>query len=253
MKTAATTIFLPITKLGQNFFPRINKIEGKLIQAVTLFEQLYPLNGGNPFPVTSSESTYISLTEDGSDYFLDSVSCSLLSYILCKGKMLDINRKLSIENCFVNITDQSLIGSVMIFVVFYQDMRYAEGFSTESLYDNFSAKVVGTGSPYPVYMPDFKNLKNASFSNIFITLPNITANFDKGISLDDIPKIYVTFVKGSYAVLENIPLYFFYQTENYERTDFDGIIWDFENSYTTVAQGQTVAESYINFTVKYRR
>lgn len=253
MKTAATTIFLEIKKTGQNFFPRINKIEGKKVNSVIVIENIFPLYGGNLFPLDNSDSTYLSLTSDGRNYFVDSASISLFSYFQCKGKMLDINRELSIENCFVTVTDPSLIGTVLVFTVFFEDKRYATGFSKEALYDNFSAKVVGTGSPYPVYMPDFKNLKNASFSNIFMTLPTVTANFDKGLLESDLSKIYVTFIKGSYAVLENIPLVLFYQTELYERIDFDGIIWDFENSYTTVAKGQTVDESYINFTVKYRR
>ncbi len=253
MKTAATTIFISITKQGQNFFPRINKIAGKKIQAIALFDGQYPLNGGNPFPESSVASTFLSLTEDGRDYFVNSLSLNLFSYTACKGKLLPINRELSVENCFITVSDPSLVGTVLVLTVFYEDKRYATGYSKEALYDNFSAKVVGTGSPYPVYMPDFKNLKNTSFSNIFVTFPSTTANFDTGVSESDINSIYVTFVKGSYAVLENIPLLFFYQTENYERTDFAGIIWDFENSYTTVAQGQTVTESYINFTVKYRR
>lgn len=253
MKTAATTIFISITKQGQNFFPRINKIAGKKIQAIALFDGQYPLNGGNPFPAASVASTFLSLTEDGRDYFVNSLSLNLFSYTACKGKLLPINRELSVENCFITVSDPSLIGTVLVLTVFYEDKRYATGYSKEALYDNFSAKVVGTGSPYPVYMPDFKNLKNASFSNLFVTFPSTTANFDTGVSESDINSIYVTFVKGSYAVLENIPLSFFYQTENYERIDFDGIIWDFENSYTTVAKGQTVTESYINFTVKYRR
>ena len=251
---AATCVEIPILNSGRNYFPDIQKILKKKIKAISLFKDQESMTSGCS-RLDSSIDSYLSLSEDGSSYFIDNVPLSLFDESLISGQRIAIDRVLSVQDCFVEVPDQSYVGRSVILVLWYEHETYCTGIApiTDVQTDNLEIPIKANGNEYTCsYLPDVRTLADKKIENIFLSFPKITPNFGLGISEDDIDAIYFSLVKGSFAVLDRVPLRAFAETSHYFRTQLNGLVFDLVNSMVEVSPNHpSEIKGNINLSIRF--
>ncbi len=254
---AATTIQVPINQMGRNYFPDIQKIAGRNIRAIGLYPDQLPIDGGHCFAATSGDlSATLSLTSDGSTYVVDKVNIDLFDESKILGQRIPIDCTLSVMDCFIDVRDSSLLNTIAVLVVWYDNTQYATGRGTtpQAKYDNLEVRVVKQlGNTRPrFYLPDMRTLAGKRLDNLYLSLPTTTPNYKTGLAEVNVDSIYISLCKGSFNVIDQLPLRALLITEDYERLDLDGILFDLTSSYVEVASNATLfLEQYVNLSVRF--
>lgn len=89
---------------------------------------------------------------------------------------------------------------------------------------------------------------NKRFRRLLLGKPSITPDLHEALQSDSmLQNVFITLRKGSYNIIENVPILLFYQLAMLERTEFQNIIFDFQASYITVGGAGTIPnpENYV--------
>ena len=83
-------------------------------------------------------------------------------------------------------------------------------------------------------------MANKRFRLLLLGTPSITPEYSQCLTYALLKNVYVTLRKGSYNVVENLPIVYLYQIQAYEKAEFANIVFDFLNSYLTIGGANTI-------------
>ena len=251
---AATTVFLPITQVGRNYLPDVQKLSGRLVRALHVPTGVLPLHGGQGLATPADGADLsLGLTEDGTSYFLRDASLALFMPAVNRGIDIPLGRTLSVMDCYLNAASPALVGRTVALVFWYDAPAYAEPRDGLPMYDNFDTPVHLDRPLANQYLPDVRTLAACSLEALYLELPATTPCYQEGVAADEASALYLSLVRGSYAVLDAVPLSLFRQSGNWRRYDLGGLRFDFENSFIQVAAGAKLTGlKHVNLTVKYK-
>ena len=256
----ATTIPVKIYQAGRNYFPLVQKLDGKKIYSVILCDCL-PTDGSNKVTDDYFNSITLNLTGDGVYYPIKDVVLTRFELEMTRGVNIPIDRYLHIQDCFVHVPDDissNVIGKTLTLLVWYEQSGYnVNADSSIGRYDNFEVAV----NPAKIrnYFPDDRTLNRKSFSQFFASVnmgatavrTKTPTNVDSVLAAD-FEKLRITLVKGSYEVWDRVPAIILLQDNWYRRLHLDNVVFDFESSYIEICQGATVTAGNLNINVKFQ-
>lgn len=248
--SGAKMIEIPITRTGRNYFPDVQDLYGRTIQALTLFPDCNPLNGGGIYP-TDYEDWSVNLTADGQNYDLLNTPAAEFVNERVLGKPLELNMPLSLENCYIDARTVTSTGLLVAVVWFEADAQYRATAKTDLCsYNSFDINIVLMPG-YRNYFPDNRDMAGKHFRGFNRDRAMETTPFGQVVADIDSNATYLTFVKGTYALMERVPLVAFEQTSFIERQKFDNIVFDFENSYLELSDINDTGA--LNITCEFER
>lgn len=248
--SGAKMIEIPITMVGRNYFPDLQDLYGRKIQALTLYPECLPLNGQSIAAADCKQWT-VNLTSDGQNYDLLNTPAAEFVNSLVLGKPIELNMPLSFENCYIDAQQVSRAG-VLVAVVWYEaDPQYRAKATTDLCdYNSFDINLVLMPG-YRNYFPDNRDMAGKHFRGFNHHLGIATTPFGQRAADINNNAVYLTFMNGTYALMERVPLMAFIQSDFIERQKFDNILFDFENSFVELSDINDTGA--LNITCEFER
>lgn len=231
--SGAQLVLVPITKMGKNKFPRIENIRSRFIKFVDFFPTPY-LPGTSAAGLTDTDSLFVTFKNAaGNTEFIRNLPLERLNYAQTLGIRQPIFSNIALSDCSVNCQNESAIGKTAAFVFWYDLPDFSAKNNTKQLVtDSLSIPLT---TPYGLNtFPDVERMTDKRFRRILLGEPNVTPDFNPGITLTSAKNVYLTLRKGSYNVVENLPIMLLYQIQMLQKSEFQNIIFDFQSSYLTI-------------------
>lgn len=250
--SGAKMIEIPINRIGRNYFPDVQDLYGRKIQTITLYQHAIPLSDTGAYIEASDvEAWSINLTANGSTYEFLNVPATEFLIDNTLGKPIEIGHQLLLENCYIDAQTLTKSGKLIAVVWFETDDQYKVKATTDlSDYNSFDI-YVSLGAGYRNYFPDNRDMAGKHFRGFNYNSEMTTTPY--GTTAADLlgAATYISFIKGTYAIMERVPLVHFQQMDWIQRQKFDNIIFDFENSYLETADLN--AAGAVNITCEFER
>ncbi len=249
--SGAQLVLVPITKIGENKFPWIENIRNRFIKFVDFYPTQY-LPGTTATGLQTTDSLFVTFKNAaGNTEFIRNLPLQRLDYTQTLGIRQPIFSNIALSDCSVNCQNEDAVGTVAAFVFWYDLPDFSAKNSTKQLVtDSVSIKL---DTIYGRNMfPDAERMTGKRFRRILFGVPTITPDFNDGVSSDQAKNLYVTLRKGSYNVLDNVPVMFLYQFAMLQKTEFQNIIFDFQSCFLTIGGDGSipfVEENYIGKSV----
>ncbi len=248
--SGAQMVLVPITRVGKNFFPLVENIRNRYIKYIDFHAAAY-LPGTTAAGVQVTASMYVTLVNElGNEELISHLPLERLDYAQTLGVRQSIGYKLSLENCYVDCQNSTLVGKTAAFVVWYDLPEYSKrNETTEVITDNISIPLT-TGIRYNLF-PDENRMVGKRFRRVLVSTPTTTPDLHTGITDTELPNIYMTLKKGAYNVVENVPLSLFEQLKMTTKTELQNITIDFNSSYLTIGGNGTIPTLATDYIGKY--
>lgn len=234
-------VLVPITRMGRNYFPYVENINKRVIKYIDFAPATY-LPDTNAAGLTSTENMFISILDEyGNTTLQHNLPLERLNYKQTLGIRNPLFSKINLNTCYIDCQNESLVGTTAAFVFWYDLPEYSTRNSTDTLItDSISIPLV-TDIRYNQF-PDSDRMVGKRFRRLLLSTPSITPDLQTGITLEQAQNIYMTLRKGSYCVVENLPLSLLYQLQMLQQTEFQNIIFDFQASYLTIGGAGTITD-----------
>lgn len=236
--SGAKTVIVPITGLGKNYFPFVEYLKDRYIKYVDCI--LMSTLPGSGDAITTTTGAFVNLAiQAGNTYFVSGEPLDRYDIEQNLGIRKPINRKMSLQNSFINVTNSALVGKSVVLVFWYDLPEYSKrNRTTETIVDSFEVSLVQNSGRNQ--FPDNRTMVGKRFRNMYLTYPTTTPTYADGITDVQSKNIYVTFQKGNYCVLDQLPLPLLYQIGLLEGLSFANIVFDFTYSFAFVGGGGTL-------------
>ena len=250
--SGAKMIEIPIDHVGRNYFPDVNDLYGRTIQSISLFPSVVPLSGKASVNEEDYYGMSLNLTSDGSTYeVLNSPAIQYSSYYTL-GKNVEVNQQLSLEHCYFDVQYLTQAGVIVAVLYFEADKQYRADAKTDLDSTNSFDTPLLLGAGYRNYLPDNRDMVDKHFRGFLIDSTMQYSPNGQPVDQYDLRPCYITLCKGSYAVIDRLPLQVFQQLWNIEKMRFDNILFDFEQSFIEVATNNEI-NLIINIQCTYER
>lgn len=231
--SGAQMVFVPITKFGENKFPWVENIRSRFIKYIDFYGCQY-LPGIADTGLTTTESMFVTIKNAaGNTELIRNLPLERLDYTQTLGIRQPIFSNIALSDCSVNCQNEDAIGTVAAFVFWYDLPDFSKKNDTKHLVTD-SVSIPITTMLGRNQLPDSDRMAGKRFRRIILGTPAKTPDLYSGIGFEMAKKIYITLRKGSYNILENVPVVFFYQLAMLEKSEFQNIIFDFQSSFLTV-------------------
>lgn len=249
--SGAQLVLVPITKLGENKFPWVENIRNRFIKFMDFYGATY-LPGTDAQGLTDTDNMYVTVTNAaGNTQIIRNLPLERLDYRKTFGIRQPIASRICMSDCSVICQNEDAIGTTAAFVFWYDLPDYSKANSTDSLViDSVSVPLVTTVR-YNQF-PDIDRMTGKRFRRLLVSVQDMTPDLYAGVTEEQLENIYLTLRKGTYNVLENVPVMLLYQLAMIQKTEFANIIFDFQSSFLTIGGAGTipnVQEEYVGKSV----
>ena len=244
--SGAKMVFVPIHQTGANYFPFVEDLKDRYIKFIDFHPAQYlpdtaATGVDGTFPLGTFYTTLAN--ETGNKKLFDRLPLENLNYIKTQGVRLPIGAKLSLQNCYIECMDASYIGKTVALLFYYDLPQYSQRNKTDKLMlDSLSVPI--TTATFRNLFPDSLRMSGKRFRNVLFTPTATTPEYQTGVT-QDWEYLYITLRKGSYNVIENLPLSAILQYDKLEKIEFANIIFDFQNSFITVGGAGALAGQFV--------
>lgn len=239
--SGAQLVLVPIQNLGANKFPFVENISRRHIKYIDFHAATY-LPGTTATGTTSTDNMYVTIMNTtGTDKRINSLPLAQLDYAQTLGIRQQIDSRISMQDSYVECQNPAMVGTVAAFIFYYDLPEYSRKSNTNvTVIDSLSIPI--TNVLRYNQLPDNDRMTGKRFRRILVNTPSVTPDYKTGIDAAKLPNVYLTLRKGSYNVVENLPLSLLYQMKMIEKTEFANICFDFQSSFLTVGGNGTVAD-----------
>lgn len=239
--SGAQMVLVPITKMGENKFPWVENIRSRFIKYIDFYGCRY-LPGTDAVGLTNPENIFVTIkNESGNTEIIRNLPLDRFDYSQTIGVRQPIFSKIALSDCVVNCQQDTAIGTVAAFVFWYDLPDFSQKNTTKELVtDAISVPIMGMQGRN--IFPDFDRMTGKRFRRIILGVPTVTPDLFNGVSDVQLKNIYMTLRKGSYNVMENVPIWLMYQLDMLDKSEFQNIIFDFQSSYLTIGGDGTIQD-----------
>lgn len=249
--SGAQLVLVPINRVGKNNFPWVENIRNRYIKYIDFY-------GGEYLPctdtpgLTTTDSIFITITNAaGNTEIIRNLPLERLDYRKTLGIRQPIASRICMSDCSIDVQDSSAVGKMAAFVFWYDLPDYSRANSTDSLVIDSVSIPLTTSIRYNLF-PDVDRMTGKRFRRLLVSAQELTPDLNAGVTEGQLENIYLTLRKGTYNVLENVPVMLLYQLAMIQKTEFANIIFDFHSSFLTIGGAGTipnVEEDYIGKSV----
>lgn len=231
--SGAQMVLVPITKLGENKFPWVENIRSRFIKYIDFCGSAF-LPGTQDPGLTTTDSMYVTIKNaSGNTEIVRNLPLERFDYQITSGARQPIFSNIALSDCSVNCQNEDAVGKVAAFVFWYDLPDFSAKNSTNNLItDSLSVPLVTKYGRNQ--FPDQDRMTGKRFRRIILGTPSITPDLYEGVAGASLNYIYMTLRKGSYSILENVPVKLMYQIAMLQKTEFQNIIFDLQSSYLTI-------------------
>lgn len=239
--SGAKAVFVPIVKLGANSLPYIEDLKDRYIKYIDFHACRY-LPETEAEGLQTSVNMYLTLADKtGNQFYIKDMPLERFNYINTIGCRQYIGNKLSLQNSYITCADSEQIGKVAMLVFWYDLPEYSRANKSElTITDSLTIPI--TTAVRHNTLPDEERMAQKRFRRILLGLPTIAPNFQICLTFDKISNLYITLRKGTYNVVENLPVIFLFQYYMLEKAEFANIVFDLQNSYITIGGNNTIPD-----------
>lgn len=226
-------VFVPITKMGENKFPWVENIRNRFIKYIDFYPAVY-LPGVSEYGLNTTENMYITLKNAaGNTELVRNMPLARFDYAQTLGIRQPVFANIALSDCSVICQNEEAIGTVAAFVFWYDLPEFSAKNNTKHVVtDSVSVPLISMYGKN--VFPDSDRMAQKRFRRIILGTPSVTPDLYSGVGEDELRYIYVTLRKGSYNVLENVPVMLLYQLAMLEKSEFQNIVFDFQSSFLTI-------------------
>ena len=242
-------MLVEIKHVGRNYFPLVENLRGRVVKYIDFCKTTYLPAIANAVGLSATQDAYLTIMDEhGTTELHREMPLERYDYADTLGVRQPICKKISMQNSYIDVQDASYVGKVAAFMFYYDLPEFSARNSTDNVMTDAISIPLTTAIRYNT-LPDTDRLTGKRFRKILLGTPAVTPDMQTG--LDDMTKLancFITFRKGTYNVIENMPLPLLYQLAMLEKTEWANIIFDFQNSYITIGGAGTipnVATDYI--------
>ena len=236
--SGAQMVLVPITRLGENKFPWVENIRSRFIKFIDFYGCQYLPGTDNGLVLTSD--MYVTIKNaSGNTELIRNLPLDRFDYTQTLGIRQPIFSNISLTDCVVNCQSASAIGKVAAFIFWYDLPDFSQKNTTDFLVtDSISVPLVTTVGLNQ--FPDSDRMVAKRFRRIILGTPSITPDLYSGLTREQLQNVYMTLRKGSYNVLDNVPVMLMYQLAMVQKSEFQNIIFDFQSSFLTIGGDDTI-------------
>lgn len=226
-------VLVPIKQLGVNKFPFVENLNDRYIKYID-FAPATHLPDTDAVGLNSSDNIFVTLTNDyGNTQLIKDLPLARFDYEQTFGVRQTIGSTLCLSDCYLLNQDVSNIGKTALLVFWYDLPEFSQRNMTDNIIVDSLTVPLTTAIRYNK-LPDNDRMTGKRFRRILVTTPTTTPDGYYSVPFSSLSSIYLTLRKGSYNVVENLPIKLLYQLTKQEKTEFANIIFDFQSSYITL-------------------
>lgn len=257
--SGAQLVLVPITKMGENKFPWVENIRGRYIKYLDFYGGSNYLPGTDAVALRNTNNMYVTITnEAGNTQIIRNLPLERLDYRKTLGIRQPIASKVCLSDCSVICQNEDAVGTTAAFLFWYDLPDFSRANSTDKLVTDSVSIPIVTSIRYNVF-PDVDRMNGKRFRRLLVSPQFTTPEGQDGLSESSIADVYLTLRKGTYNVLENVPLLLLYQLALIQKTEFANITFDFHSSYLTVGgagtnpNAQDMVGKYVFINLQYEK
>lgn len=238
-------VLVPITKMGDNKFPWVENIRSRFIKYIDFYGCRY-LPGTIKEGLTTSDDIYVTIKNSaGNTELIRNLPLARFDYTKTLGIRQPIFSNIALSDCVVNCQNEDAVGKVAAFVFWYDLPDFSQKNTTKQLVTDAVSVPLITAVGRNQF-PDSDRMTGKRFRRIILGVTSKTPDLYTGLAKDELKNIYMTLRKGSYNVLENVPVMLMYQISMLQKSEFQNIIFDFQSSYLTIGGDNTIPQEVLN-------
>lgn len=237
--SGAQLVLVPITRVGQNKFPFVENIKRRYIKYIDFYPVQY-LPGTTDPGTTSTADMFVTIYNSvGNTQLMRDLPLERFNYQQTLGVRQQIGSYISLSDCYVDCRNASMAGTTAAFIFWYDLPEFSKKNETDSTCIDFVTIPITNSNRYNLF-PDDDKMVGKRFRRIYASAPDTTPDYRAGVTAAQLANLYLTLRKGSYNVLENVPVAMLNQLTMLEKSEFQNIIFDFNSSFITVGGAGTI-------------
>ncbi len=231
-------VLVPIKQLGINKIPYIEDLRDRCIKYIDFYPVTLLPDTDEP-GVQDTTNMYISIADVfGNEYLIKDLPLERLNYAATFGVKQSIHKKISLQNSAINCQNANNVGKYVALIFWYDLPEFsARNRSDVTVVDSVTVPITNV-IRYNSF-PDEERMTGKRFRQILLGTPTITPDLRNALTLTQLRNVYITLRKGSYNVIENIPVMLFYQMQMLQKSIFANIIFDMQSSFLTIGGAGT--------------
>lgn len=238
--SGAQLVLVEIKHLGKNYFPLVQYLHGRLIKYIDFCQTTYLPGIGNAVGLASTQDMYITIrNEQGNADLHYEMPLERFDYAATLGVRQPVCSKISLPNSYIDCQDAAQIGKIAAFMFYYDLPEYSARNATDTLITDAISVQLTTSTRYNT-LPDTDRLVGKRFRRVLLGMPTITPDLNAALTQSQLANCYLTLRKGTYNIIENMPLPLLYQLAMLEKSEWANIIFDFQNSFITIGGAGTI-------------
>lgn len=237
------TIFVPINKVGRNYFPYVKELQDKKIKFIDIVSSYYNFLYSQSNVVTVESNCYLTLVDKQGNLFYDNIDIANFRPQYRLGQRNTIERYITLQNCFIEVSE--LDSPKVVAVTFYWDegeVRYNKISKTyketvELLYNS----TLDANKSIKIKFPDIRNIAGKRIRSI-----RLDTMFGSTISPSGYPtwyagwntadptskySIYLTLVNGTNILIDQLDTLLLTDLLSVDPIEFNDILINFPDSY----------------------
>lgn len=236
------TIFVKLNKLGRNFLPFIKELESNVVKYIDIQQSFIDYDGSNIIE-TVTDGAYITLLDRYGNLFYDNVDIRNFTpgYYLGQRKLID--RKLVMQNCFIECTTQQMIGKVVAITFYWDEKKFSSPIGTEKTSKELVELLLAPSQSRTVVtqikFPDIRNIAGKKIRSIrpqYLLNQAVTPlgynTFPQNSEVQS--SVYLTLANGNTILVDSLNLLSMLDVWQLTPLFFDNLIVNFPDSYITV-------------------
>lgn len=238
------TIFVPITKVGRNYFPYIKELQDKKIKFIDIVSSYYTFLYSQQNVTTVDNSYYITLIDKQGNLFYDNIDIANFRPQYRLGQRNTIERYITLQNCFIEAP--VLDSPKVVAVTFYWDEGEVRNAATKTYKETVELlfdSTPETNKSVKIKFPDIRTIAGKRIRSI-----RLDTMFGSSISPSGYPiwsagwntadptskySIYLTLINGTNILIDQIDTLLLTDLLSVDPIEFNDILINFPDSYIT--------------------
>lgn len=232
--SGAQLVLVEIKRVGKNYLPFVEVLRDRVIKYIDFCQTTYLPGISGAVGLQSTQDMYFTIMNYmGTEELHRELPLERFDYAATLGVRQPVGAKMSLQNSYIDCQDANQVGKVAALMFYYDLPEYSARNSTVNVITDAISIPLTTSTRYN-QLPDTDRLTGKRFRRILLGVPSITPDFQAGLDSAKLANCFLTLRKGTYNVVENMPLPVLYQLAMLEKSEFANIIFDFQNSFITI-------------------
>lgn len=238
--SGAQLVLVEIKHLGKNYLPLVEYMRGRMVKYIDFCQTTYLPGIANAVGVSDTSDMYFTImNEFGNTELHRYMPLERFDYADTLGIRQPICAKISMQNSYIECRNAANVGKVVALMFYYDLPEYSARNTKDTVATDAISIPLTTAIRYN-QLPDTDRLTGKRFRKLLLGTPSVTPDLQNGLDAAKLANCYITLRKGTYNVVENMPLMLLYQLQMLEKSEWANIIFDFQNSYITIGGAGTI-------------